>query len=115
MIAWLKNVRREMRLKKIWKNKIRHKNVKYEVRRGGGYYIPRAGKSPIGYLFDIELKSGEIAVCRLTEIKYFSDPRDMVEESWYTFEGYKNATQVVDCSFAEFKKIYGGFYDGKAK
>lgn len=115
LIKWFKSVRREVRLKEIWKDRIRHVNNKFEIRRGSGYYIPRgSGPAPIGQIFELELKTGEIANCRLTKVKFYEDPKDMVEESWYTFEGYKNATQVVDCSFAEFKKLYGGFYDGKA-
>lgn len=95
---------------KLWKHwlKIKKGAKTRDFKRGCGYYITVGvlGFNPIGKVEELPMKSGNIGLYELVDYKTFSDPCDMIEESWWHFIGYKGQKAIKDCSFSEAVSLY---------
>ena len=95
---------------KLWKHwrKIKKGVKTRDFKRGCGYYITVGlfGYNPIGEVKELKMESGKIGLYELVDYKTYSDPWDMVKESWWHFIGYKGQKAIKDCSFSEFVSLY---------
>lgn len=79
-----------------------------DFKRGPGYYITVGllGHNPIGCIQEFQMASGKIGLYELLDYRLYSDPDDMVKESWWHFLGYLGEKPVKDCSFSQFLSLY---------
>jgi len=94
----------------IYKNWKAIKNGKKVInqRKGCGYYLP------VGLLFakfegkkeEWKMKSGKTALVELVSYKKFSDPDDMVKESFWHQRGYKGEKLFKEMSFEEYLLMF---------
>jgi hypothetical protein len=75
-----------------------------DMRKGVGYYLPTGliGLKNIGREEVWDMASGKRARVRLVDYSLFSDPDDMIKESWWQFLGYEGETPLAKMSFEEF-------------
>lgn len=92
---------------KYWKSKKNGKKFR-EFNRGAGYYltIGLLGHNPIGQKWETKMQSGKVGLYELIDYERYSDPDDMVKNSWWDFLGYKEMKLIRDCSFEEFLSLY---------
>jgi len=88
---------------RLWKLRVKEKSI-IDFKRGCGYYIPVGfiGINPIGRIEKIEMTNGKIGICKLLNYKTFSDPWDMIEESYYQLLGFDNEKLFKDVNFEEY-------------
>lgn len=95
----------EQKLKERYDNiKSGNKQVDYEG--SCGYYISKWIRLP--YFIEAKMITGHIGIYELLSVKFYRDPKDMVESSTWFFVGYKDCPSIAECKdFEEFKKFYG--------
>lgn len=95
---------------KVWKHwkKIKKGIKTKDLKRGCGYYITVGilGYNAIGKVEELEMESGKIGLYELIDYKTYSDPSDMIKESWWHFIGYKSQKGIKECSFTEAMYMY---------
>lgn len=95
---------------KIWKHwrKIKNGFEPKDFKIGCGYYLTVSliGNNPIGKVREFKMKSGKIGIYKLIDYTTFSDPTDMIKESWWHFVGYEGQKSLKDCSFSEALSLY---------
>lgn len=92
---------------KYWKAKKNGKKFK-ECNRGADYYIPTGllGYNPIGQKWETQMQSGKVGLYELVDYETYSDPYDMIKNSYWNFIGYKGIKPIHECSFEEFLSLY---------
>lgn len=107
---WFTEVLLVVRNYKKWKHwrKIKKGVKTRDFRRGCSYYITVGllGYNPIGKVEEMEMKRGKIGLLELVDYQTYSDPSDMIKESWWHFVGYKGQKAIKDCSFSEAVSLY---------
>lgn len=95
------------RLYNHWKG-ITKGNKPINETKGAGYYIivGLLGHNPIGKIEIWDMTSGKQGIFELVNYECFSDPSDMIKNSWWHFVGYKNEKPIKDCTFREATEIY---------
>ena len=87
-----------------WRNRIKNKQI-VDWRRGCGYYLDvyRLEEAD-GRIEECKLPSDRIGIYKLIGIDYFSNPPDMIENSYWQLLGYKGQKLFKDMTFNEYKE-----------
>lgn len=88
---------------RIWKRRIKEEVI-CDFKRGCGYYLTvgYSFPNPVGRIEKIAMKSGKTSISKLLSYKTYSDPSDMIKESYYQMLGYENEKLFKDMTFEEY-------------
>lgn len=79
--------------------------------KGAGFYLPLGliMWKPKEHIARQEMESGVTLISKLIDYRAFRDPDDMVEHSTWEIIGFPDTKPILECSFREFKEIYGEY------
>lgn len=91
---------------RYWR-KIQKGKITIDYKRGAGYYIPVNSLAHTNEWTErFEMESGNVGIYELVDIETYSNPHDMIKESYWHFIGYEGEKPVKECTFREFIDIY---------
>lgn len=92
------------KVKKDWKDRKSGKKM-FDYNMGAGYYLPGqlfGYNNDIGMLREVQLQSGKVGIYKLLKVETYTDPSDMIENSYWQLMGYKGEKLFAETSFEEY-------------